>query len=233
MTRPSRDDFDADSLLTVGSVSDVLAAPGGAAQVSGKGRSEMRSRILDAAIELAAARRFESVGMRQLATRVGLSASGLYSHFDSKESIFAAAMQQAMGRFLRAVVSPIDSECEADRLSGVIRRHVEFQLENLPLARANDRLMERDVMRRFLNSADYDILRAAQRSYYDVLRELLEKRVPQASNEHVTLTAFAVLAMCERVTTWYSPNKSLSPRQVADHYARLAENIVAGLEGAA
>lgn len=212
-------------------IADMAAALHAAAFPSNR-RMEQRAKILDAAIELAAAHGFEAVGMRQLAARVNLSAPGLYAHFDSKESIIAAAMQHALSRFLEAVALPLGQQPSQLHLAGLITRHVCFQLENLPLTKANDQLLDSAAMRRFLPPGEHDLLGAAQRAYYDLLCGVIRAEAPRAPTDHVRLTAFAVLAMCDRVTTWYKPNRTLLPDQVAQHYTRLAANLVASLEGA-
>jgi AcrR family transcriptional regulator len=65
-----------------------------------------RETILDAASELARTVGFAGMTIGTLATDTGLSKSGLYAHFKSKESLQLQVLEHAKARFLREVVVP-------------------------------------------------------------------------------------------------------------------------------
>ena len=65
--------------------------------MSSKGRSrsaEKRLQILNAAMELFMEQRYEGTSMDMVAERAGVSKQTVYSHFNSKEDLFAAAVGQ-------------------------------------------------------------------------------------------------------------------------------------------
>jgi AcrR family transcriptional regulator len=65
-----------------------------------------RAAILDAALAQASEGGFESLTIGALAERAGLSKSGLFAHFGSREELQLAAIEAAAGRFTQAVFLP-------------------------------------------------------------------------------------------------------------------------------
>jgi AcrR family transcriptional regulator len=65
-----------------------------------------RTAIVGAALELAAGVGLEAVSLGVLATTLGLSKSGLFAHFGSKEALQLAVMDEAVERFAERVVAP-------------------------------------------------------------------------------------------------------------------------------
>jgi AcrR family transcriptional regulator len=71
----------------------------------GKGE-HTRSAILDAALAQASKGGFESLTIGSLAQRIGLSKSGLFAHFGSREDLQVAAIEAAAARFTETVFVP-------------------------------------------------------------------------------------------------------------------------------
>lgn len=57
-----------------------------------------RSRLLDAAEDLFAAKAFEAVGIREIAERAGVNLSGIKYHFGSKRGLYLETVRRAMDR---------------------------------------------------------------------------------------------------------------------------------------
>jgi len=73
--------------------------------VSTKGE-ETRSMILDRALALVSQYGLEAISIGQLAKDVGMSKSGLFAHFDSKENLQLEVLRSAVDRFVRHVLAP-------------------------------------------------------------------------------------------------------------------------------
>jgi len=71
----------------------------------GKGE-HTRAAILDAALVQASEGGFESLTIGSLAERAGLSKSGLFAHFGSREDLQVAAIEAAAARFTETVFIP-------------------------------------------------------------------------------------------------------------------------------
>src|SRR5215470_1362490 len=67
---------------------------------------QTREAILDAALAQASAAGFESLTIGALAERAGMSKSGLYAHFGSREELQVAAIEAAAARYTETVFLP-------------------------------------------------------------------------------------------------------------------------------
>lgn len=71
----------------------------------GKGE-QTRREILDAALDLVSTEGLEPVSIGKLASQVGMSKSGLFAHFKSKEELQIEMLREASARFVRKVLAP-------------------------------------------------------------------------------------------------------------------------------
>jgi AcrR family transcriptional regulator len=88
-----------------------------------------REQILGAARDLASAEGLEGLSIARLATETGMSKSGVFAHFGSKEALQQAAIDAAAADFEHAVLRPTEQiEPGRARLEALIEawiRHVE------------------------------------------------------------------------------------------------------------
>src|SRR5437763_7658197 len=66
-----------------------------------------RSRILDEAVDLASVQGLGGLTIGPLADRLGLSKSGLFAHFQSKEALQVETLDRAAERFRAEVTEPL------------------------------------------------------------------------------------------------------------------------------
>ena len=69
-----------------------------------------RTRILDEAVELASVQGLGSLTIGPLAERLGLSKSGLFAHFRSKEALQVETLNRAAALFEEAVIARVRAE---------------------------------------------------------------------------------------------------------------------------
>jgi AcrR family transcriptional regulator len=75
--------------------------------MSSKSKGEAtRGAVVGAALSLASEAGLEGLTIGKLASRVGLSKSGLFAHFSSKENLEVAVLEEAGRRFVDLVVAP-------------------------------------------------------------------------------------------------------------------------------
>ena len=67
---------------------------------------ETRKRIVERGLSLASSLGLEGITLGVLADELKLSKSGLFAHFDSKEAIQRAVLQEATERFVQQVIAP-------------------------------------------------------------------------------------------------------------------------------
>jgi AcrR family transcriptional regulator len=78
-------------------------------QTSGRARSEVpgtRERILTHAVQLASAEGLEALTIGRLASDLGMSKSGLFGHFGSKEELQLATINAGADIFARTIIVP-------------------------------------------------------------------------------------------------------------------------------
>lgn len=94
-------------------------------------RTELRQVILDAAGELFLEQGYERFSMRQVAERIGYTATTLYRYFDNKDSLVFAVVDRGFEEFGAALVAAAESTDDpVERLRELGRAYVRFGLAN-------------------------------------------------------------------------------------------------------
>lgn len=75
----------------------------------GKGE-RTRAAVVDRALSLSSQIGLDALTIGGLASEVGLSKSGLFAHFDSKEDLQLQVLEEAVDRFIRLIVQPAFAE---------------------------------------------------------------------------------------------------------------------------
>jgi AcrR family transcriptional regulator len=78
-----------------------------------------RAAILDAATQLATVEGLDGLSIGRLADHIGMSKSGLYAHFGSKEELQLATIDTASEIFVREVIEPARAEQGIARLQAI------------------------------------------------------------------------------------------------------------------
>jgi len=86
-----------------------------------------RSTILECAVDLASAEGLEGLTIGRLAGELGMSKSGLFAHFGSKEELQLATIDAAAQRFFGAVIAPAQEAPEGlERLRAYCERYLDY-----------------------------------------------------------------------------------------------------------
>ncbi len=97
-------------------MSSATQTKAGPAPATGKG-AHTRAAILDRAVDLASVEGLEGLTIGRLAGELGMSKSGLFAHFGSKQELQLATVEAAAHRFRVAVIeSALDAPDGAPRL---------------------------------------------------------------------------------------------------------------------
>ncbi len=91
-----------------------------------------RRLVLGAAVPLATVEGLDGLSIGMLAKATGLSKSGVYAHFDSKEALQLATVDHARTLFIDSVVVPELHRQGLDRLSGLCASFLDY-VENRTL----------------------------------------------------------------------------------------------------
>jgi AcrR family transcriptional regulator len=92
---------------------------------------ETRREILGHALALASEVGLEGLSIGLLAERVGMSKSGLFAHFSSKEGLQVAVLEEASQRFVGLVVSPaLRAARGKPRVAALFQRWLEWSQQD-------------------------------------------------------------------------------------------------------
>src|SRR3954447_14311290 len=92
-----------------------------------------RESILERAVDMASTDGLEGLTIGRLATDTGLSKSGLFGHFGSKEELQLATVEHAARRFGAEVVEPVYRETAEGpaRLEALVARYLDHMAEEV------------------------------------------------------------------------------------------------------
>jgi AcrR family transcriptional regulator len=82
-----------------------------------------RARILDQAAALASEGGLGALTLGPLADRLGMSKSGLFAHFRSKEALQVEVLERAAQRFTEQVIDPVRNEPDRSKRLGIFFRN--------------------------------------------------------------------------------------------------------------
>nr|MEE4269996.1 TetR/AcrR family transcriptional regulator [Candidatus Krumholzibacteria bacterium] len=94
---------------------------------------ETRNAILDQAIDLCSEVGLQGLTIGQLARRAGLSKSGLYAHFQSKENLQCAVLEAAADQFTHSILVPAFRQSRGlPRIEAMFHNWLEWGAVKLP-----------------------------------------------------------------------------------------------------
>lgn len=189
-------------------------------------RGDTRERLLQAGIESFAVDGFRATTIRTIAAAVGVTPAAVYAHFSSKEEILSAALARGWRLFLSHVVAPGDPGGPRERLEGLCRRHLDFQMvTHRDVARATDLLMTNGSAMSAVDPSVEPLLRQAHEAYFDQLYQAVVQ-VSRTSDISPRMQTRAIVVLLNG--TCYEPHPDSGPGSVdtlREQYLRLAFTI--------
>ena len=189
--------------------------------------SDNRGRILTAAAALFGERGYASTSLRAIAGAVGMTPPALYWYFPSKQAILHALLHRALFDFLDAVEADVVGPAPEDRLRQFVRAHVLIGLQQ-PRIGPYEAFFGVRQLAQFLGEEEQAELVTGQRRHLDLLRGTLRDGITCGCfrEMEVTSTAFAIMSMCDYVTSWWKPTGPIGARDLAAQYEELAMRMV-------
>jgi AcrR family transcriptional regulator len=185
-----------------------------------------RERIVSTALRLFAEKGFAAVGIREIASEVGLSSATLYHYMGSKDDLLQEIMTDRLSRLLTVTRLALAGLTRPeDKLVTVVRVHV------LVHALHPDSVVDHQI--RDLGPKARAAVIALRDEYEAIWRSLLAEGTEGGTFQigSPKLTRLALLEMCNGVATWYSRSGEFAPGDIADYYAGLALGMVAARRG--
>ena len=183
-----------------------------------------RARVLGAAAELFVAQGYAGTTLRQIAEAAGIKAGSVYHHFDSKEDLFVAVLDDGIvvmiDAFEDAAASLAGDEPVSDRLAAHVRAHLSAVFEHGPFTTAHvtafysapEELRERLIVRRNDYEAHWKIL----------VKELL----PHLPAKERRLHQLLLFGAMNNAIEWFDPAGSVSLKRLS---ALITEQFLNGV----
>jgi AcrR family transcriptional regulator len=192
-------------------------APTGTAEDAGKG-AETRAAILERAVDLASVEGLEGLTIGRLAAEMGMSKSGLFGHFGSKQELQLATVQAAALQFSTRVIEPVLAFPEgAPRLRATVDAYLDY-LDSSPYSGGCFWAA---------TTAEYDDrpgpVRDAIGAAIDAWLRELERQAALAGMREPARVAFELYALVMGANSRY---RLSGDRRVFDHARRATERVL-------
>lgn len=189
-------------------------APASAAQT----RFDRRlTKILAHAAEVFCEKGYEGASMRDLSRASGMSLSGLYHYFESKEKLLYLIQKHTFSTIMDSLRVRLEGlRGPEERIRTFILNHLEYFLAHQQAMKVLSH--EDDVLKNTLGAE----VAALKREYYRILLGLLDdlkrSRKLDFSSRLATMSLFG---MMNWIYTWYQPRVDADAAQLARHMGNL------------
>lgn len=208
-------------------MADVAAAPAAPAARRPRGRPGYdQDTVLRRAIDLFNRQGYDATSINDLAVDLGITKSAIYHHFDSKEAILAAALDEALDGLDAAVAAAADAtrdERAYDRLQATVEAAVHILVAHLPAV---------TLLLRVRGNSPLEQAALERRRHID---EQLATVVKQAVDEgdlrddlDPEIVSRLVFGMVNSLVDWYRPEGPIPPETLA---AAVTGVLFRGLHG--
>ena len=172
--------------------------------------------ILHQSAEVFAEKGFHRASVRDVSAATGVSLSGLYYYFRSKEELLLLiqthVFETLLARLEERLASPLSP---LERLRHLVHNHVQFFVENMAEMKVLSH--ESDALSPELSAP----VRTLKRRYVDIVQESLAAVAPESTPEQRRLGAFTLFGQLNWIYTWYRPERDPSAHDLAEHFLRL------------
>jgi AcrR family transcriptional regulator len=174
--------------------------------------------VLKTAAAIFAEKGYHSTSIRDIARATGMSLSGLYYYFSSKEELLFLIQDYCFGtlvedckRLIAGVEDPVQ------RLRLLIENHLNYFVNNMN---------EMKVLSHEANSITGDFLKrvnARKRQYVDIVRGLLDEiaRAHRVKGLDLRVATFSLFGMMNWTYNWYNPRKDVDVTELSRNISRL------------
>lgn len=179
-----------------------------------------REQIYRVAVDLFAERGYDATSLRQIAGRVGIEASSLYNHIESKQDLLFQLIDFAtleMIDYVRKHVEQAGDHPE-DRLRAAVRAHLLHHCRNKKQVIVGDSELRSLTEENF--ARELERRRAYERVFTDILSAGVEQGVFRMMD--VKVVSYGLLAFGTTTASWYRPGGRLSAEEVAEVFEDMA-----------
>ncbi|MFI5035489.1 MAG: TetR/AcrR family transcriptional regulator [Acidimicrobiales bacterium] len=181
-----------------------------------------RTQIREAALNLFAERGYQGTSMEAIARRVGVRASSLYNHIDSKQQLLVEIMIATM----EDLIADFEKATRTGDLVAKLRQAMEAHVRYHALHQPDVRVGNGEILS--LEEPSRSLVVGLRSQYARMWQDLIEAgenlgvfRTPSAQ-----LATYALLEMGIGVSLWYRAEGSLSLDHIAGVYGDMAVHLL-------
>jgi len=166
---------------------------------------------------------FDRASVRDIASATGVSLSGLYYYFRSKDELLFLLQSHCFDTLLHRVEEALEGvEAPRDQLRTVVQVHLEFFAANMAEMKV---LSHEDDALTGEFRAEVD---GRKRVYSHRVEEIVRALLPASSEMDPRVATYALFGMMNWIYTWYRPD---GPISVEALQSQMFDLFLAGLEG--
>jgi AcrR family transcriptional regulator len=167
--------------------------------------------ILVHAIEVFYEKGYEGASMRDLSRASGMSLSGLYYYFESKEKLLYLIQKETFSTIVERLRERLDAVSDPEqRIRSFILNHLEYFLANRKAMKVLSH--EDDVLKNGFGAE----IAAIKREYYRICVSLLDDFKRQRKLDFSSrLAVLSLFGMMNWIYTWYKPRVDADAREIA------------------
>lgn len=163
-------------------------------------------------------RGYHATSMRAIASALGMQPAALYYYYPAKEDLLFRIMESAVDALSERVQAAIDGGATAPiRLQQAITAHITAVADHL------DELSVFLQERKALGPERRGIIQSKSDRYEHIFRDILQAGVEAGELRAVDprLAGFLVLAACNWLYSWYKPEGSYHPEDIASAFSAM------------
>jgi AcrR family transcriptional regulator len=185
---------------------------------------DLKRALLEAALEMLDEEGAESIGLRELARRVGVSAAAPYRHFRGRQALLEAVATEGFRRFSAMMAAKEQDLPEVEQLPAMAEAYVRFALVQPALFRL--------MFSRQVDKTGNKALHAAAVEAYASLAKAAAREVPDAPSEGAVIAwsfvhGLAMLLLDEQILGVSPQNSDSLVRNLSQRFVRAMRAAVA------
>ena len=196
----------------------------------------VRDQIVAAASSVFSSRGYASSSLKSIAARANITPAGIYYHFENKQALLFECLRLAIIGLTDACKREVERRATPqDRLRAYVKTHITYQLEEISDVTAvyTRWVYSGKIERSKVGEQERQTLRSLEvLHYHNLKRILLEGALAGRFDvQDASLTAFAIIGMCEHVLTWAKKSGRLTGAEIGERFADYALRMVRARAG--
>lgn len=172
--------------------------------------------ILRTAAAIFADKGYHDSSIRDISRATGISLSGLYYYFRSKDELLFLIQDHCFGVVLESAQQALEGEIDPEtRLRKLVENHLRFFVDNMK----EMKVLSHEASA--LTGEYYRVVNAKKRQYTELCVQVLTELAPQAAAAERRTAAFSLFGMMNWIYNWYNPQRDVPVAELANHMSQL------------